>query len=66
MIYARRRTDMALTEAGWLPRSRVLLGVAHSLAQRLSRNEDAQSYLTQQVRNSEKDRPMPMEGSIPR
>jgi hypothetical protein len=60
MICGRRRSDTALTEVGWLPISRVLPQVAHSLAQRLSRIEDAQFYLTQQVRNSEKDRPMPM------
>jgi hypothetical protein len=63
MICGRRRNDKASTEVDCQPKSRVLLESAHSSARRLSKIEDARLYPTQQVQNSEKDRPTPMEES---
>jgi len=64
MICGLRRSDTILIEVDWLPVSRVLPNVVHSLVQPLSRIEDAQLYPIQQVGNSEKDQPTRVEGSI--
>jgi hypothetical protein len=64
MICGRRRSDTVLIEVGWPPKSRVLPEPVRSSVRPLSRIEDAQLYPIQQVRNSEKDRPTPMKGSI--
>jgi hypothetical protein len=64
MICGRRRSDTVLIEVDSLPISRVSPRAVHFSVRRLSRIEDAQFYLTQRVRNSEKDRPTRMEGSI--
>jgi len=64
MICGRRRNDKASIEVDSQPKSRVLRESERFSVRRLSKIEDAHLYPTQQVRNSEKDRPIPMEGSI--
>jgi len=64
MTCGRRQNDKASTEVDSQPKSRVLLESVHSSVRRLSKIEDVHLYPTQQVRSSEKDRPMRLEGSI--
>jgi len=64
MICGRRRIGTVLTEVDSPPKSRVLPELVHSSVRLLSRIEDAHLYRKRQVRNSEKDRPIPMEESI--
>jgi hypothetical protein len=64
MICGRRRTGTVSTEVDSPPKWRVSPEPGPSSVPLLSMIEDAHFCPTQQVRNSEKDRPMPMKGSI--
>jgi hypothetical protein len=66
MICGRRHNDTASSEADWQPRPLASLEAAPSSAQPRGQNEDALSSPTQEVRNSERDRPMPKEQSMPK